>query len=1121
VEPKIPKLPFNTGSVSDLTTVVGSTLFKLATTDIQSFGAAIGDVIRVLDGPDASDFVITAFDTGLGGQGPIVDRPATTTLAGLRYEVFTALNGLSMPLVRLKSLEVLDSTKQGTGIKVPYGDAVDIRPTCDVEGAGKEVRILDDQLLLLPDLVDIWGNSQLSPFGSLLADQRPSTVTAGTDARFTQKLEIADGIVRRFTSFGGNDITTLEVNLPPFCWNGRRDTLLAFTTHKDTDFTGATGEHKTSFIAKAHVGDTLTITDGPNQGSYIIKDKRVLEMWGKTDLGHREVAIIQVDPELPVDPIRIALDFIGDVGAPLSATNLLGMIDYATDWDAPAGWYMTTFIPTLRSRLSSQGVVFATDNDLKIFFDPLIRSGYSVGPAAKGEFRLYFLEPVSVEFYSGDNPTNFVAATDSSKVFRLDPNTPPAQIFPESEVDTPPTEWNRNLNLSSLPFDTDVFLRDGSLPLKGIRVGDVVQFHAAINDSQSRTDASTSWMAVTQSGSNVVQLILPPSAELDNYTLLVPGQLLFIDSGPDIGAYVITAIEQQVWPTTPSVVPPTIKVRLDKTMTHTTLDFPLAVNLDFGSGCLPRIESDSMTFPRSTLAGKDLSISISTDGGVSFTPELTSFVFPAGSYSNVAAIVSAIPTSADYLVYADGTDKVVFKATGGTDLHKRRLRVEGTAVISGAIPNAIVEQDGFRGATVPGGTKRIYGTGLTSYQVGEYMTLYAGHGQAFSNGIADDAPYLGTFKINAVGTETSGAYIGELFVELDRTDPFPTYFGGALGVRYIHHVEAPSTTPVATSQGGTEISSQFVRFRMYEDIAREVTVDSVPWSSFSHPLAPGSETQMVLSGSLAPANKNYAYKVPYRILRKNVVRVSSTAMAKNREGALYFLDLPVIGYGPGKEMNVTTDQGFQLSGTSKIAGYTLSVKDENFTYSTKEGVDIILPSSVLPVGSTPEQDNEFSLSGQNIQVTYNNAPLVEDIQRFFDSPLDRVLVANILARHFLPSYVMLDVDYAGGSAEDVIAAEIINYINSIDPNDNQIRVDRVLKILERKGASTVTLPVTLISLTHGTDRRIRGMRSKDAIGGSNLPFFKGTFAQTYFIPGPDTSNEPTRPDGEQVFLRRA
>lgn len=1124
VEPRIPKLPFDTGSVSDLNTIVGSSLLTLDTVDIQSYGATIGDVIRILDGSDAGDFAIIDFDSGLGGKGPIVDRPATNTAAGLRYEVFTAQTGLQLPLVRLKSLDVLDSTQQSTGISVPYGDAVDVRSLGAFEGAGKEVKVLDKQMIIFPDLSSIWGDSPITPFGSLLSDQRPTAVISTTDARFTQNLEIADGIVRRIPSYGSNPITSIEVNLPPFCWDGRRDKLLVLPNEADLDIPSTiAGTHQTSEMAKAKIGDTLTIINGPNQGSYVIKDKRVLDLWGRSDLGHREVTLLQVDPELPSDPLRTAINLIKDTGGVITASDLVGFIEWATDFDNGSGYYVGTFLPLLRTQLATLGVSFASVDDLKTFFDPLIKTGYSVGPAARGDFRLYFLDPVSVEFYFTDNPTMFVGLDDSSKVFRIDPTISSAQIFPEAEEDTPPTQWSRALD----PDPTDIGISTpqnarlvgGSFPLKGVRAGDMLEFHSAIDDLPARPNMSSSWMAITQTGSNIVRLAFPNSFYVGNYTNIVPGQLLFIDSGPDIGAYVITSVEKQDW----GASPPDIRVRLDKTLTHTTSDFPLLHGFDSFSQAF--FSTDGNVFPMS-LNGKILAFNLSIDGGVTF-PTTVTHTFGSGPFPDIASVVSAcssnLESTGDLTVFASG-DELVVRSTAIGPTIAIRLAVSSTAVDTGLLqfPTPGAVRKGAIGAIAVPGTKRIYGSTLPT--VGSTnATVYAAQSDdvlGLPSGTADDTAYLGTFQITNLGVESDGPMQGTNFIELNRSDNFPGSVGDLYAaVKWFVHT-APTTPPSDTSDGGKEISDQFVRFRLYDAIARRVTITGIPWAASPHPLDPTSIDQITASSSLVPSGVNYGYKNPFRVLRPGVRRFSSTAMALQREGALYFMDLPVVGIGPGADMNIPRNFGFKISGGASIAGYLLSVKDQIFTYSAKEQVSIILPKSVLPVGSTPGLDNEFNLAGQNIQVTYNNAPLVDDIQRFFDSPQDRILVANQLVRHFLPSYVFLDAFYTGGSSVDIVAKDVIDYINNISPDRNVLEASQIVNLLKKRGAVGITLPITLIALTHGTDRRIRGMRSEDNIGADNVAAFEGSFNQSYFISGPDTSQEPTRPDGEQVFLKR-
>ncbi len=1130
VEPRTPKLPFNTGTVFDLNTNVGSNTFTLDTVDIQSFGGAVGDVIRILDGLDAGDFVITDFDLVLGGRGPIVDRAASATAAGLRYEVFTAQTGLQLPLVRVKSLEVLDSTQQGTGIKVPYGDAVDIRPHSDFEGAGREVKVLDKQMFLFPDLLDIWGSSQVRPFGSLLADQKPSVVTLATDARYTQNLEIADGIVRRVPAAGGNPITNIEVNLPPFCWNGKRDKLMAFTTKKDLSVPSSiTGNHETSEAVDASVGDTLTLLHGPNQGSYIIKDKRVLDLWGRAEVGRKQVTILQVDPELPVDPFRTAINLINDGGTPFTAASLVGLIEWASDFDNPSGFY-NTFLTTLLSSLSAIGVSFPDVPGLKEFFDPLITTGYSIGPAARGDFRLYFQEPVSTEFYFGDDPTTFVGITDPSKVFRIDPALHPAQIFPEAESDSPPTQWLRNIDVNPVALSKARLLND-SFPAKGIRVGDSIEFHSAIDEFPARPQMSSSWLATTQAGSNILRLILPAQGELTNYSVLQPGQLLFIDSGPDIGAYTITAIEEQNWVSSP----PVVRVRVDKSLTHTTGNFPTALfTSDFASGVPPYLITDGNVFPM-TLDTTQIDLEVSVDGGVTF-PVFRTFTFGpgvggGGQYVDAAEVVtacsSALIAGGHLTVTAQGNEILIRTTQRGPNV---QLRLAGTTTTAdlqfGSSPPIL--RTGGRGAAALQNGKRIYGSGLAnvfaSISNTPYVMLYAAKGADIlglqAGGDGDDTAYLGSFQITDVGTETDGPFAGEKYAELSRSADFPTLAitDEPAYVRWILH-PTPATSPPDTTDGGKEISDNYVRIRLYEAVPRRLLVIEIPWNASPHPLDETSVSQLTFSGLLVPG-ANWNYKVPYRFIRPGVKRFSSTSMALKREGALYYVDLPVVGLGPGDEMNILKTLGFKIAGRSLISGYTLQVRNSIFTFSSREQVDIILPNAVLPVGSTPELDNQFNLAGQNIQVVYDNAPLIDSLQRFFDSPQDRVLVANTLVRHFLPSYVFLDVAYSGGSSDDVVAKDVINYINNISPDRNVLEASKVVDLLKRKGASAITLPITLIALTHGIDRSIRGMRSEDNIGASSVAAFKGNFNQSYFISGPDTSRESVRPDGEQVFLKK-
>ncbi len=649
---------------------------------------------------------------------------------------------------------------------------------------------------------------------------------------------------------------------------------------------------------------------------------------------------------------------------------------------------------------------------------------------------------------------------------------------------------------------------------------------------------TSSWMCVTQSGSNVVQLILPQSNDTqeagyggaDNFTSFVPGQLFFIDSGPDIGSFIITKILDQDWVSNP----PIIRIQLDQPLTHSTDSFPVLATSstpptqsDFNSNLPAYLQGTNTTYPIS-LNGLHLKVDVSSDGGSSWTTVEHLFA-AANPYNDIATVLADIAADGTFSsvvsTMANGGALVLQNPTAGP---RARIRMNSspTSVSAHTILGLTLGSigSGVRGAGTLPSSKRLYGSGLNQFLVDDWITIYAAKGgTVLSDG--DDSAIVGTYLVTSVGSDSSAAPFwtgSESFIELDRTANFPS--GSSISVRWIRH-EEPDIAPSNTSNGGKTISDQFVRFRAYDSVSKKLDIINIPWATASvHPLLATSEQQVTLESpgviNTIDGERNYAHKAPFRVLRPDVLKISSTEMSNQRDGALYFVDLPVIGYGPGKEMNIKTSDGFVLNGNRKIDGYLLDVDDENFSYSTKENLHLVLPNSVLPVGTTAEIDNQFNLSGQNLQLTYDNAPLVDDLQTLFDAPLDRVTAASMLVRHFLPGYVLFDAVFSGGASEDVIAVEIIKYINNIDPDTAEIRTDLLQDIIKRKGAGTADLPLIVIVLFHGTNRRIRGMRSTKSIGIGDVPFFRGSFKQTYFIAGPDTSSDQTRPVGEQVFLKR-
>lgn len=118
----------------------------VTTTSAQDFtllGVSVGDTLRIKIGPDKGDYLINQI-TGTGNKKLVLGATLTSTESGLGWEIFTKQTGMDFPLVRIQSLDLLDSSKQPTGETVPYAHPVDIRTsTFSNMGRGTKVSITD------------------------------------------------------------------------------------------------------------------------------------------------------------------------------------------------------------------------------------------------------------------------------------------------------------------------------------------------------------------------------------------------------------------------------------------------------------------------------------------------------------------------------------------------------------------------------------------------------------------------------------------------------------------------------------------------------------------------------------------------------------------------------------------------------------------------------------------------------------------------------------------------------------------------------------------------------------------------------------------------------------------
>lgn len=123
--PRTTKIPL--GSIFsgvDLLTTADSTVVNVnGDTNFLLAGVEIGDTLEILAGDSAGKYTINS----VSGTSLELATPTPSTGFAQSFSVYRLFTGVSLPLVRVKSIELLDSNSQPTGIKIPYGDTIDAR----------------------------------------------------------------------------------------------------------------------------------------------------------------------------------------------------------------------------------------------------------------------------------------------------------------------------------------------------------------------------------------------------------------------------------------------------------------------------------------------------------------------------------------------------------------------------------------------------------------------------------------------------------------------------------------------------------------------------------------------------------------------------------------------------------------------------------------------------------------------------------------------------------------------------------------------------------------------------------------------------------------------------------
>lgn len=329
------------------------------------------------------------------------------------------------------------------------------------------------------------------------------------------------------------------------------------------------------------------------------------------------------------------------------------------------------------------------------------------------------------------------------------------------------------------------------------------------------------------------------------------------------------------------------------------------------------------------------------------------------------------------------------------------------------------------------------------------------------------------------------AAAGETICSLTSSNTLRFQTNRTLVVRYTGTANGPSGgfSGILGDVAGTFPTESFVLADQSNESshARSYTITSVGVGGV------GNLTVSPPFGVAAPY-PNPVSEQTFKVYRQGLQRISTTAMAENEaEAGLYYFDVELVSEGAGDAYNIASAQQLLIEGY-RSDGYYLETGDTNLTFSPAEELSLVLSRTVLENGVDDDPSNATQLSSQNIQITYERSPLVEDVQNYISSDVERVICANPLSRHLVPVFVRFDMTYVGGSRESVIVPEIEQYVRDLYPVD-ALESSDVQKIALDRGATSISNPLDLIGIVHRTDRTVYAVRSQNAITAGRLSAF--------------------------------
>jgi hypothetical protein len=347
----------------DLQTVQNSNLVTTgASTNFGELGVAEDDVLRILDGPDAGDYVIDAV-LGAGFDQLQISAKLRNTASDLQYIVFrpNSAGGIELPLIRVSSIELLDSAFQPLGSLIPYAKPIDIQSRAFQNPArGVKHTLSDAQLGIISVAADGFGNF-------------PGLTGRSLSARVFNR-----------------DGTSTSVPIGPFV----SDSLAAAVALMNAALAVPTGSDYTVF---PYGTDKLAVRPARAGISFEAGNARATLFGADEPFTTADIRSAYVDGQGGWDALSPAVDYRTglDVVQVISG-NQVGF--YSAPYSGPAStqrpYAGTAVNPT--TALIVRNTDIATDEDT-IQFAPEENVRLQLGSRSLGSVRCYFLEPTTIE----------------------------------------------------------------------------------------------------------------------------------------------------------------------------------------------------------------------------------------------------------------------------------------------------------------------------------------------------------------------------------------------------------------------------------------------------------------------------------------------------------------------------------------------------------------------------------------------------------------------------------------------------------------------------------------------------------------------------------------------------